>query len=54
MNDNMMLAVMLSPVLLVLLVGISQWLDRRAIKRENRRSRRGRPLVPDFTQVRPR
>ena len=41
-----------SVVLLVLLVGTNLHLDARARKRQVRKDRRRRPIVPDFTKVR--
>jgi hypothetical protein len=42
-----------SVVLFVGTVVAGQWLDAREVKRKDRRDKRARPLIPDFTKVRP-
>jgi hypothetical protein len=40
-----------SVVLLVGTVMAGLWLDAREVRRKDRRNKRARPLVPDFTKV---
>jgi len=51
---NMVLLMAGAVALLLIVVLIGSWLDAREAKRQNRKQTKGRVLVPDFTQERPR